>query len=119
MKQGVLMLYEMSLNQASFKKIKSGTKTAEIRLLDEKRKNLRIGDEIKFFKLPERKESVVVMVKKLSTFSSFKEMFEKIDKKYLGHENMTLEQQLERIYNIYTKEEEERLGVLAIFIELI
>lgn len=46
-------------------------------------------------------------------------MFETIDKELFGHDGLTTEQQLERMYRIYTKDEEEKLGVLAIFIALI
>lgn len=112
------MFCEMKLNAEAFEKMKTGTKTAEIRLLDEKRQKLREGDEIRFFKLPEMSESIIVRVKKLERFASFRKLFEAIDKKFFGHEGLTTEQQLERIYRIYTKEDEENLGVLAIFVEL-
>ncbi len=108
----------MRLNAESFQKIKAGTKIVEVRLADEKRRKLHIGDEIRFFKLPDRKESIIVKVKRLEKFSSFKEMFEIIDKKLLGHSRLNMEQQLERIYRIYAKEEEEKKGVLAIFFGL-
>ncbi len=46
-------------------------------------------------------------------------MFETIVKKLFGHDGLTIEQQLERIYNIYSEEEEKKFGVLAIFVELL
>lgn len=49
------MIYEMKLNAETFEKMKTGIKTVEIRLLDEKRRKPKAGDEIKFFKLPEKK----------------------------------------------------------------
>lgn len=113
------MIYEMKLNAEAFQKVKAGTKTVEIRLLDEKRKKLKAGDEINFFKLPEKSETIIVKVKKLERFTSFRKMFKTIDKKLFGHDGLATEQQLERMYGIYTKEEEEKLGVLAIFIALI
>ncbi|UKI28983.1 MAG: DUF3850 domain-containing protein [Clostridium sp.] len=43
------MIHEMRLNNEPFNKIKEGTKTVELRLLDEKRKKtLRVGDKIIF-----------------------------------------------------------------------
>lgn len=42
------MIHEMRLNNEPFNKIKEGTKTVELRLLDEKRKTLRVGDKIIF-----------------------------------------------------------------------
>lgn len=40
------MKYEMKLNNEPFKAIKNGTKTLELRLNDEKRKQLIVGDYI-------------------------------------------------------------------------
>ena len=111
------MLHEMKLNAEAFEKMKARTKTVEIRLLDEKRRNLKVGDEIKFFKLPERSETIIVKVKKLERFASFREIFGKIDKKLFGHDGLTTERQLERIYKIYSEEDEKKLGALAIFVE--
>ena len=42
------MQHTMRLNKEPFEMIKSGMKTIELRLYDEKRKLLRIGDEIEF-----------------------------------------------------------------------
>ena len=48
------MIHEMSLNPAPFEKIKNGEKSIEIRLYDEKRRGVKIGDIIIFSKLPEK-----------------------------------------------------------------
>ena len=42
------MKYNMKLNNEPFNLIKNGTKTVELRLNDEKRKLLNIGDKIEF-----------------------------------------------------------------------
>lgn len=42
------MIHEMKLLEDPFEQIKSGAKTVEIRLFDEKRKVLRVGDIIEF-----------------------------------------------------------------------
>ncbi len=42
------MKYEMKLNNEPFKAIKNGTKTLELRLNDEKRKQLIVGDYFDF-----------------------------------------------------------------------
>ena len=42
------MKYNMNLNNRPFKSIKEGTKTIELRLNDEKRSLLKVGDEIEF-----------------------------------------------------------------------
>jgi len=52
----------MKLNESPFEKIRSGEKIIEIRLYDDKRKNINIGDIIIFSKLPDLKEILSVKV---------------------------------------------------------
>ena len=42
------MIHNMNLNNEPFELIKSGSKTIELRLNDEKRRLLNVGDEILF-----------------------------------------------------------------------
>ena len=42
------MTHEMRLNQGPFDQVRAGSKTVELRLNDEKRKLLHVGDEIEF-----------------------------------------------------------------------
>jgi len=42
------MLHQMKLQPSPFEKIKNGSKTIEVRLNDEKRQLLKVGDEIQF-----------------------------------------------------------------------
>ena len=51
------MLHEMKLQAEYYNFILNGTKRIEIRLNDEKRQKIKIGDSIKFLKEPELKES--------------------------------------------------------------
>ncbi len=54
------MQHSMKLLPAPFEKIESGQKTIEIRLFDEKRQELQIGDTIEFSKLPDLNEKLTV-----------------------------------------------------------
>jgi len=56
------MEHQMKLNESPFEKIRSGEKIIEIRLYDDKRKNINIGDIIIFSKLPDLKEILSVKV---------------------------------------------------------
>ena len=47
------MKHIMHLDNGSFNSIKNGTKTIEMRLFDDKRKEMSIGDEITFIKMLE------------------------------------------------------------------
>ena len=56
------MVHQMKLLESPFERIKNGTKTIEFRLFDEKRKQIKIGDQIEFSKLPDLKEKLLVDV---------------------------------------------------------
>jgi len=109
----------MSLFVEPFERIKSGRKVIEVRLFDEKRQKVRIGDSITFEKLPGRSESLMVKVVGLSRFGSFYDLFSALDKSKFGHpENFTLEDQIAGMREVYPEEREKKLGVLGIHIKL-
>ena len=56
------MEHKMRLFESPFERIKSGKKTIELRLFDEKRQKLSIGDIVEFSKLPDMKEKARVEV---------------------------------------------------------
>ena len=73
------MKYIMKLNPKYFEYMKNGTKRIEIRLNDEKRKNIKIGDEIVFQKEPELKDEVSTQIVNLIIKRNFKELIENLD----------------------------------------
>ena len=112
------MQHEMHLFEEPFELIKEGRKTIEIRLYDEKRRKIGIGDVITFRKLPGNHEEVKCKVVGLSIFRSFSDLFKAFDKSKFGHpESMSLEEQLGRSYSIYSEENEKKYGVIGIHIE--
>ena len=70
------MIHEMRLNNEPFNKIKEGTKTVELRLLDEKRKTLRVGDKI-IFTNRTNNEKIDVVITNLFKADSFAPIYEK------------------------------------------
>lgn len=48
------MLLQMGLYGEYFQAIKEGKKIIEVRLNDEKRRKIRVGDAIQFFKVPQQ-----------------------------------------------------------------
>ena len=64
------MTHFMQLQPSPFEMIRNGTKTIELRLYDEKRRKIRIGDTISFTNT-ESKEVLNVTVLELSVFDSF------------------------------------------------
>lgn len=112
------MKYIMKLNPKYFEYIKTGTKRIEIRLNDEKRKNIKIGDEIIFQKEPELKEEIDTEVVNLIVKKDFKELIEDLKVSEYSDENESEETFLEDLYKFYTKEQEEKYGVVGIKIKL-
>ncbi|PEC23004.1 ASCH domain-containing protein [Bacillus cereus] len=112
------MKHKMGLYNGPFQSIQSGKKVYEVRLSDTKRQLIKQGDEIVFTNLTTA-ETMAVKVTEVKRYESFKAMYEQIDKKLLGCENDSLEEMLESTYKIYTKEQEEEWGTVAIGIEVI
>ena len=113
------MTHEMKLQPKYFNFILNGTKRIEIRLFDEKRKQIKIGDKIKFLKEPDLNESFEAQVIGLLRYNSFEEMFKDYDISILSDKSMTKEELISVLEQFYTKEKQEKYGVLGIRIELI
>ena len=113
------MIHEMKLRELPFKAIVSGKKIIELRLNDEKRGNIKIGDTIEFFKEPELQEKVTAKVNGLIQYATFKDMFKDIPLSYFACENYTEEQMIDSLHTFYTEEDEKKWGALGIRIELI
>lgn len=113
------MEHEMKLQPEYYNFILNGTKRIEIRLYDEKRQQINIGDIIKFLKEPELNESFNAKVIGLLRYNSFEEMFKDFDISILSDESMTKDELISVLEQFYTKEKQEKYGVLGIRIELI
>ena len=72
------MIHKMKLNESPFERIKNGTKTIEFRLYDEKRQQIKIGDQIEFSKLPDLQEKLLVDVIELYRENTFENLFRKL-----------------------------------------
>jgi ASC-1-like (ASCH) protein len=108
----------MQLATEPFEWINAGQQIVEVRLFDEKRKKLAIGDTIVFRRLDGNGE-VRVLVKGLLRFDSFRDLFAFMPKEYLHHANLTVEEQVQRMRRYYSEEEEKRFGALGIYLEVI
>lgn len=78
------MKHNMNLNNRPFKSIKEGTKTIELRLNDEKRSLLKVGDEIEFTNR-DTNEKLSVDIINLHKYPSFKELYKHFNKIELGY----------------------------------
>lgn len=108
------MLYRMKLTEVPFEEIKNGTKTIEFRLYDEKRQQIKVGDQIEFSKLPSLKEKLLVNVVELYIETSFKNLFRK-----LYNDEDEIKSKARSMYQYYSPEKEEQYGVVGIKISLV
>ena len=108
------MLHQMKLKEEPFDRIKSGNKTVEFRLYDEKRQQIKIGDQIEFSKMPELNEKLLVDVIDLYIDSSFESLFNKLfsDKEEIKRKTASM-------FQFYSHEQEQEYGVVGIKIKLI
>ena len=112
------MKYIMKLNPKYFEYVKNGTKRVEIRLNDEKRKNIKVGDIIIFQKEPELKEEINTQIVNLIVRENFKELIRDLDISEYSDKSESEEKFLKDLYNFYKKEKEEKYGVIGIQIKI-
>ncbi len=79
----------MKLKPSPFNKIKDGYKTIELRLYDEKRRMINIGDTIQFVQL-ETKETLDVIVEDIYIFDTFKDLYENLELLECGYTQETI-----------------------------
>ncbi len=113
------MTHQMKLNPWAFEQISNKVKTYEIRLYDEKRKDLKIGDKIEFLELPLLKNKLKAKVLNLLLADSFEELFTMFDPVLAGWESEDSPKKCsEDMSKYYPKEDQDHYGVVAIEIEL-
>lgn len=106
------MIFRMKLQNEPFKQIKKEIKKIEIRLNDEKRKIFEINDYIEFTNITTL-EIMFVKITNLCHFESFEDLFNYFDKSTLGCGSY------EEMYKYYSREEENKYGVLGIEIKVL
>jgi ASC-1-like (ASCH) protein len=107
-----MAIHEMKLNPASFSAVRSGKKIIESRLYDEKRQQIKIGDQIVFRKMDDPDETIIVSVVGLLRYAAFSDLFHDFPASYFGGESKNALET--HIRQFYSKEDEETFGVLGI-----
>ncbi len=115
---GNFMLHKMKLKQEPFDKIKNGTKTIELRLYDEKRQQVQIGDFIEFSLLSNPEEKITTRVVALHRFDSFQELYSILPKEKLGYKSDE-KTDPNHMDAYYSREKQVQYGVLGIEIEIV
>ena len=109
------MIHKINLQDKYFDFIKNGTKRVELRLNDEKRQQIKIGDSIEF---SNEKDKFTAKVIGLLKYKDFKTLFNDFGIEILADKTMTKEELLDVLGEFYTPEKQERFGVLGIRVEL-
>lgn len=108
--------HHMNLYPEPFNLIKNRTKTIEMRLYDEKRKLLKIGDLIVFINI-ETKNELIAEITDLKKFNSFDELYAKYPKKALGYKDNEVANPKD-MNEYYSDDSINKYGALAIEISL-
>ena len=112
------MQHEMRLESYFFKCLKDGTKRIEIRLNDEKRKIIKIGDSIRFREVTNEKNYIDVNVEQLLYFNNFEELVNQFDISLTADKTYSKDKLLDNLEKMYSKEQQEKYKVVGIKIKL-
>ncbi len=113
------MTHYLNLSPHPFSMIANGNKTIELRLLDEKRKGIAVGDTLIFTNTVDTSCTLTCKVKALHCFANFAELYRSLplDKcGYLPHEIATAAPEDMEAY--YSAEKQKQYGVVGIELEL-
>ena len=110
----------MTLHDSPFDMIASGKKTYELRLYDEKRRLINIGDEIFFTRANGGEGFMRCLVTGLHLFDSFAELYATIPLLKCGYTEADLHTASPSDMNVYYSEQRQsQYGVVAIEIRLL
>ena len=109
-----ITVHEMKLRPDPFAKIKSGAKNIELRLYDEKRQKIQVGDVI-IFTSTESGEQIRATVKKLHRFDSFEALYKSLPLLKCGYTPDNVDKaHPSDMEQYYAAEEQQKYGVVGI-----
>jgi ASC-1-like (ASCH) protein len=108
----------MNLHSVPFEMIKSGQKTIELRLFDEKRQKIKVGDRIVFTNTANG-ETLSATVVNLHRFDSFEELYRALPLLQCGYTTEDIDTatptDMEQYYSV---EQQNKYGVVGIAIQI-
>ena len=102
------------LDSDVFHIVEDGSKDVEVRVNDQKRRQLKVGDTLLFLKRPDDDEEIKAVVDKLVLFSNFEEVIDAYDMGRIYLKDTSREDYLQLMSRFYSREEVENNGVVAI-----
>ena len=113
------MMHKMNLAAEPFEQIASGRKTIEMRLLDEKRQKLMIGDLIEFTNLSDNKLLLAEVVA-LHIFDSFADLYSNLPLLECGYTEDTIQYaKPDDMLQYYSQDKQDQYKAMGIEIKLI
>lgn len=112
--------HTMELTPSPFRMIQNGKKTIELRLYDEKRRKIKVGDRIRFINSEDPLETLTAEVINLFVFDSFKTLYNELPLTECGYNVQNIDSASPKDMDVYyTKERQEKYGVVGIKIMLL
>ena len=112
------MKHILKLQPRYYESMKNGVKQIELRLFEEKRKNIKIGDEIEFKKEPDLNESFIARVKAILLYENFESLIDDYPIEILSDLNTNKKELVEELNKFYSKQKQEQYNVVGIRVEL-
>lgn len=113
-------VHEMGLYPVSFEKIKNGSKTIELRLYDEKRQAVQVGDVICFVNSEDSSKKLKAEVVGLFIFDSFDRLYRELPLTQCGYTPEEAAAASPRdMDSYYSKEKQEKYSVVGIKVRLL
>lgn len=108
------MEMKVHLHPDVFEIVRMGKKDVEVRINDEKRRKLKVGDTLVFLKRPNDDEEIRAKVIGLEYYDFFDTLVDNYDMERIYLSGYTKDEYLDEMKRFYTKEEQEEYGVVAI-----
>ena len=119
LKEDYFKTHKMNLYPKPFEMIRSGQKTIELRLNDEKRQRIKVGDSIEFTQT-ETGEKLLTKVVAVYRFNSFTELYQELPLIKCGYTEADIATAKPEDMNLYYTSEQQRIyGVLGIEITVL
>ena len=108
--------HTMHLQREPFRKIAEGRKTIELRLYDEKRRKIKVGDIIRF---DCEADTLFAKVKALLVFCDFAQLYRTLDLSKCGYAQGETSAKAEDMLCYYSLERQRQYGVVGIELTLL
>lgn len=111
----ILLMHKLNVKEKYYNMLKSGTKTIELRLFDEKRKRIEVGDIIEFSNNSDADDKFMAQVINLHKAINFVELCKNINCRNAGFASN--DELIDVLEEFYSKDRQREFGVVGIEIQ--